>query len=243
MSLHINAPMHSVAETVLMPGDPLRAKFIAENYLEAPTCYNEVRGMLGFTGTYRGERISVQGSGMGIPSIAIYATELVTCYGVKNLIRVGTCGAMQPEVKIRDIVLAQTASTDSNYNKDTFRGWDFAPCADFSLLRRAFDAGRTAGVQPHVGNILCTDVFYREDKTVIDRLIQHGILAVEMESTALYTIAARHRAFALSILTVSDHLLTGESTTAEDRQISFRTMIEIALETALTANKTAPETF
>lgn len=218
-----------------MPGDPLRAKFIAETYLENPTCYNEVRGMLGFTGNYRGKRISVQGSGMGMPSIAIYATELIKDYNIKNLIRVGTCGSMQPNVQIRDIVLAQTASTDSSYNKDTFRGWDFAPCADFSLLQTAFKTAREARITPHVGNILSTDVFYREDKSVTDRMIQYGVLAVEMESSALYTIAARHQARALSVLTVSDHLLTGESTTPEERQTSFRAMMEIALETAFQA--------
>ena len=238
MSLHINAPDNSIASTVLMPGDPLRAKFIADTYLENPTCYNEVRGMLGFTGTYRGERISVQGSGMGMPSIAIYATELIKEYRVANLIRVGTCGSMQPTVQIRDIVLALTASTDSSPNKDTFRGWDFAPCADFFLLQTAFETARRAGITPHVGNILSTDVFYREDKSVIDRLIQHGVLAVEMESSALYTIAARHQARAVSVLTVSDHLLTGESTSAEERQTSFRAMMEIALETAVQASQT-----
>jgi purine-nucleoside phosphorylase len=238
MSLHINAPDNSIASTVLMPGDPLRAKFIADTYLENPTCYNEVRGMLGFTGTYRGERISVQGSGMGMPSIAIYATELIKEYRVANLIRVGTCGAMQPNVQMRDIVLAQTASTDSSSNKDTFRGWDFAPCADFFLLQNAYETARRAGIAPHVGNILSTDVFYREDKSVTDRLIQHGVLAVEMESSALYTIAARHQARALSVLTVSDHLLTGESTSAEERQTSFRAMMEIALETAVQASQT-----
>lgn len=235
MSLHINAPKDSIASTVLMPGDPLRAKFIAETYLENPTCYNEVRGMLGFTGNYRGKRISVQGSGMGMPSIAIYATELIKDYNIKNLIRVGTCGSMQPNVQIRDIVLAQTASTDSSYNKDTFRGWDFAPCADFSLLQTAFKTAREARITPHVGNILSTDVFYREDISVTDRMIQYGVLAVEMESSALYTIAARHQARALSVLTVSDHLLTGESTTPEERQTSFRAMMEIALETAFQA--------
>jgi purine-nucleoside phosphorylase len=174
---------------------------------------------------------------MGIPSIAIYATELVRSYGVKNLIRVGTCGAMQPDVKIRDIVLAQSASTDSNYNKDTFRGWDFAPCADFFLLRNAYNIALAVGITPHIGNIFSTDTFYREDRSVSERLTEHGVLAVEMESTALYTIAARHKARAVSILTASDHLLTGESTTIEERQTSFRAMMEIAPETAVQASQ------
>jgi purine-nucleoside phosphorylase len=233
MSIHINAPEHSIAPIVLMPGDPLRAKFIAETYLDNLLCYSEVRGMLGFTGTYKGKRISVQGSGMGIPSIAIYATELIKHYGATTLIRVGTCGAMQPMVKVRDIVLAQTVSTDSNYNKDTFRGWDFAPCADFTLLQKAHALALAAGITPHVGNVFCTDVFYRDDKSITNRLIDHGVLAVEMESTALYTIAARHKVRALSILTASDHLLSAESTPPEERQTAFRAMMEIALETAL----------
>jgi len=233
MSIHINAPEHSIAPIVLMPGDPLRAKLIAETDLDNLLCYSEVRGMLGFTGTYKGKRISVQGSGMGIPSIAIYATELIKHYGATTLIRVGTCGAMQPVVKVRDIVLAQTVSTDSNYNKDTFRGWDFAPCADFTLLQKAHALALAAGITPHVGNVFCTDVFYRDDKSITNRLIDHGVLAVEMESTALYTIAARHKVRALSILTASDHLLSAESTSPEERQTAFRAMMEIALETAL----------
>ncbi len=232
MSIHINAPQGAIAETILLPGDPLRAKYIAETYLKDVSCYNEVRGMLGFTGTYKGRRISVQGSGMGIPSIAIYTNELIAEYGVRNLMRVGTCGAMQERVRVRDVVLAQAASTDSSYNRNLFGGWDYAPTASFALLRSAYDFAVARGLQPHVGNIFSSDVFYRDDKTVTDRLAQYGVLAVEMETTALYTIAAKHGANALSILTVSDHLITGECTTAQERQTSFSVMMEVALETA-----------
>lgn len=234
MSIHINAPAGAIAETVLLPGDPLRAKYIAEKYLEDATCYNEVRGMLGFTGMYKGRRLSVQGSGMGIPSIAIYVSELISEYGVKNLMRVGTCGAMQAHIRIRDLVLAQSASTDSSFNRHVFGGWDYAPTADFRMLRNAYERAVAHGLEPHVGNILSTDVFYREDATVTDLLTKHGVLAVEMETTALYTLAAKHRVNALTILTVSDHLITGEATTAEERQTSFHSMMEVALETAIT---------
>ena len=233
MSVHINAPEGAIAETVLMPGDPLRAKHIAENFLEGASCYNQVRGMLGYTGTYKGRRISVQGSGMGLPSFSIYAEELIRFHGVKTLMRVGTCGAMQKHIQIRDIVLAQAASTDSSINRNVFGGWDFAPTADFHLLCAAYECARRRGIQPHVGNIFSSDIFYREDRTVTDRFIQHGVLAVEMETTALYTIAARCGVRALTVLTVSDHLLTGEATTALERQSSFESMMEIALETAV----------
>ena len=233
MSVHINAPEGSIAEIVLMPGDPLRAKHIAERFLENATCYNQVRGMLGYTGLYKGRRISVQGSGMGLPSFSIYAEELIRFHGAKTLMRVGTCGAMQRHVHIRDIVLAQSASTDSSMNRNTFGGWDFAPTADFALLCRAYECALGKGIRPHVGNIFSSDIFYRDDRTVTERFIQHGVLAVEMETTALYTIAARSGVRALTVLTVSDHLLTGEVTTPEERQTSFESMMEIALETAL----------
>ena len=234
MSIHINAPAGAVAETVLLPGDPLRAKFIAETYLQDVSCYNEVRGMLGFTGTYKGMRLSVQGTGMGIPSIAIYASELIAEYGVKNLMRVGTCGAMQAHIRIRDLVLAQSASTDSSFNRNVFGGWDYAPTADFRMLRNAYDKAQSRGVNPHVGNVFSSDVFYRDDKTITNLLTKYGVLAVEMETTALYTLAAKHGANALSILTVSDHLITGEVTTPQERQTTFQSMMEIALETAIT---------
>ena len=233
MSIHINAPVGAIAETVLLPGDPLRAKYIAEKYLEDATCYNEVRGMLGFTGTYKGRRLSVQGSGMGIPSIAIYASELISEYGVKNLMRVGTCGAMQPHIRIRDLVLAQSASTDSSFNRHVFGGWDYAPTANFKMLHSAYERAVAHGIEPHVGNIFSSDVFYRDETTVTNLLTKHGVLAVEMETTALYTLAAKHSVNALTILTVSDHLITGEATTAQERQTTFHSMMEIALETAI----------
>ena len=234
MSIHINAPAGAVAETILLPGDPLRAKFIAETYLQDVVCYNEVRGMLGFTGTYKGRRLSVQGTGMGVPSVAIYASELMAEYGVKNLIRVGTCGAMQAHIRIRDLVLAQSASTASSFNRNVFGGWDYAPTADFGMLRTAYDQAQSRGVKPHVGNVFSSDVFYRDDRTITDLFAKYRVLAVEMETTALYTLAAKHGANALSMLTVSDHLITGEITTPQERQNTFQSMMEIALETAVT---------
>ncbi|NIK75155.1 purine-nucleoside phosphorylase [Paenibacillus castaneae] len=231
MSVHIGAKQGEIAETVLLPGDPLRAKFIAETYLEDVTCYNQVRGMLGFTGTYKGQRISVQGTGMGIPSISIYVNELIQEYGVKNLVRVGTCGAMQEKVHVREIVLAQAACTDSSVNRHVFGGYDFSPIANFGLLKAAYERGMAKGLKLHVGNVFTSDTFYRDDKSVVEKLMAHGILAVEMESTALYTLAAKYGVNALTILTVSDHLLTGEETTSEERQSTFNEMMEVALET------------
>ncbi|MEH0156067.1 purine-nucleoside phosphorylase [Limibacter armeniacum] len=233
MSIHIGANPGDIAEVVLMPGDPLRAKFIAENYLENPVQYNNVRGMLGFTGTYKGHRISVQGSGMGIPSIGIYAHELITEFGVRKLIRVGSCGSFQPHVKIRDIVFAMSASTDSSLNKNAFRGMDFAPTADFGMLMKAYETATEKGIKPHVGNILSSDVFYGDDPDEWKRWAKYGVLAVEMETTALYSIASKLRAKAMTILTVSDSLVTSEETTSEERQNSFTEMMEIALEVAI----------
>ncbi|WP_027725397.1 purine-nucleoside phosphorylase [Tuberibacillus calidus] len=231
MSIHIGAKPGDIAESILLPGDPLRAKYIAENYLEDVVCYNQVRGMLGFTGTYKGHRISVQGTGMGIPSISIYVNELIKDYGVKNLIRVGTCGAMQKDVHVRDVILAQASCTDSSLNQHVFGGFDFAPIADFQLLKRAYEKGTEKGLNLHVGNIFSSDIFYRDDQTFVQKLMDHGVLAVEMETAALYTLAAKYGVKALTILTVSDHLLTGEVTTAEERQTTFNDMMEIALET------------
>ncbi|MFC7678448.1 purine-nucleoside phosphorylase [Paenibacillus sp. GCM10028914] len=233
MSTHIGAKPGDIAESILLPGDPLRAKFIADTYLEDVICYNEVRGMYGFTGTYKGKRISVQGSGMGVPSIGIYVNELISEYGVKNLFRVGTCGAMQEHVHVRDVILAQAACTDSAMNRHHFLGYDFSPIASFPLLKAAYDRGVEKGLNLHVGNIFTSDVFYREDKSAVQRLMEHGVLGVEMETTALYTIAARKGVRALTILTVSDHLLTGEETTSEERQTSFNDMMEVALDTAI----------
>jgi len=235
MSIHIGAKDGAIAPTVLLPGDPLRAKYIAKTFLENPVCYNEVRGMFGFTGTYKGQPISVQGTGMGIPSISIYIHELMDSYGVQQLIRVGSCGAMQQEVKVRDVILALSASTDSSVNQIRFKGLDFAPTANFDLVRSAYDIAAAKGFIPHVGNVFTSDSFYNEDPEVVKRLSAFQTLAVEMETTALYTLAAKFKRKALSILTVSDHLLTGEETTAEERQTTFNQMIEIALETATRA--------
>lgn len=234
MSIHIGAKKGEIAETILLPGDPLRAKYIAETYFEDVIQYNEVRGMYGFTGTYKGERISVQGSGMGIPSISIYANELITQYGVKKLIRVGTCGAMKEGVNIRDIVLAQGSTTDSQMNRMTFGGIDYAPLADFTLLKNAYDIATNKDLTTHVGNVFTSDMFYRDNgKEINDLLAKYNVLAVEMETTALYTLAAKYNRQALAILTVSDHVITGEQTTSEERETSFHSMMELALETAL----------
>ena len=234
MSIHIGAKEGAIAETILLPGDPLRARHIAETYLSDVVCYNEVRGMLGFTGSYQGKRVSVQGTGMGVPSISIYVNELIREYGVKNLIRVGTCGAMQQNVRLRDVVLAQASCTDSSMNDHYFDGYDYAPIADFNLLKAAYEKATQKGLKPHVGNVFTSDIFYREDKSTVEKLMQHGVLAVEMETAALYTIAARYGVRALTIMTVSDHLLSGEETTAAERQSTFNDMLEAALETAAT---------
>lgn len=233
MSVHIGAKQGEIAETILLPGDPLRAKYIAETYLEDITCYNEVRGMLGFTGTYKGKRISVQGTGMGIPTTSIYVNELINEYGVKNLFRVGTCGAMQKDVHVRDVVLAQATCTDSSMNRHVFGGYDYSPIASFSLLKSAYDNAVAKGMNVHVGNIFTSDMFYRDDKSIVQKLMDYGVMAVEMETTALYTLAAKYGVNALTILTVSDHLLTGEETTSQERQTTFNDMMEVALETAI----------
>ncbi|MGM8365172.1 purine-nucleoside phosphorylase [Virgibacillus sp. W0181] len=234
MSIHIGAEQGAIAETILLPGDPLRAKYIAENYLESVEQYNDVRGMYGFTGTYKGERISVQGSGMGVPSISIYVNELIQSYNVNKLIRVGTCGALKKEVNIRDVILAQGATTDSQVNRMIFSGIDYAPLADFKLLKTAYEIGMNKGKDIQVGNVFTSDTFYRDNgEQVNDLLAKYNVLAVEMETTALYTLAAKYNCKALSILTVSDHAVTGEATSAEERQTTFHEMMEIALETAI----------
>ncbi len=232
MSVHIGAKENEIAETVLLPGDPLRAKYIAETFLDNPVCYNEVRNMFGYTGTYKGKRVSVQGTGMGVPSISIYVNELMASYNVQKLIRVGTCGAIQKDVKVRDVILAMTSSTDSNMNKLLFDGIDYAPTADFDLLKKAYDTGVQKGLNLKVGNVFTADQFYN-DKANHELWAKYGILAVEMETTALYTLAAKYGRQALSILTVSDHILTGEETTAEERQTTFNDMIEVALDAAI----------
>lgn len=234
MSVHIGAKKGEIADTILLPGDPLRAKFIAENFLEEVKQYNNVRGMYGFTGTYKGKQISVQGTGMGVPSISIYVNELIQEYDVKKLIRVGTCGAMKEEVKIRDIILAQGATTDSQVNRVIFGGIDYAPLADFQLLINAYHISTEKGHDPKVGSVFTSDAFYRDNGDEINQLLRtYNVLAVEMETSALYTLAAKFNRQALSILTVSDHVITGEQTSSEERETSFRDMMELALETAI----------
>lgn len=234
MSVHIGAKQGDIADKILLPGDPLRAKYIAETFLEDVMQYNEVRGMLGFTGTYKGEQISVQGTGMGVPSISIYVNELIQSYGVNKLIRVGTCGAIQKDVNVRDVILAQGSTSDSRINQLVFNGIDYAPLADFELLKNAYDVGIAKGMNIRVGNVFTSDTFYRDNaKEVNELLAKYNVLAVEMETTALYTLAAKYDRQALSVLTVSDHILTGEETSAEERQTTFNEMMEIALEAAI----------
>ncbi|NLC94729.1 MAG: purine-nucleoside phosphorylase [Bacilli bacterium] len=228
---HISATSKDlIAETILLPGDPLRAKFIADNFLEDVIQFNAVRNMLGFTGTYKGKRISVMGTGMGMPSIGIYSYELINFYGVKNLIRVGSCGALQPYLKLYDIIIGMSASTNSNYLHQYNLPGTFAPTASFELLEKAVKVARELGVIYHVGNILSSDTFYDDDSEAWKRWAKMGVLAVEMEAAALYANAARAGANALTILTVSDSLVTHEETTAEERQTAFTNMMKIALE-------------
>ncbi|MDU1314587.1 MAG: purine-nucleoside phosphorylase [Clostridium septicum] len=230
--LHIMAKEGDIAETVLLPGDPLRAKFIAETYLENPVCYNNVRGMYGYTGTYNGKRVSVQGTGMGLPSHSIYVNELIRFYGAKRLIRIGSAGSINENVNVRDIVLAQSVSTNSGINKRRFKGMDYAPTANFELLLEAYNKGIEKGVNIKVGNVLSSDLFYDDTDVGIQLWADYGCLAVEMESAELYTVAAKYGVEALSILTISDHIFKGIETTPEERQESFTDMMEIALELA-----------
>jgi purine-nucleoside phosphorylase len=234
MSTHIGAKPGEIAERVLLPGDPLRARWIAETYLVDATCYSTVRSMFGFTGTYRGVRVSVQGTGMGMPSASIYAHELINDYGADTLIRVGSCGALSESLNLRDLVAASGASTDSAMNRMRFHGLiDYAPVADFGLLRTAVEVAERRGVEMRVGPILAADSFYTDRPDLYHTLADYGVLAVEMESAALYTIAARHRARALTILTVSDHIRTGEHMSADDRERSFADMAQIGLDVAI----------
>jgi purine-nucleoside phosphorylase len=234
MSTHIGAEPGEIAPRVLLPGDPLRAKWIAETYLEDAKCYSTVRNMYGFTGRYQGVPVSVQGSGMGMPSASIYYHELLVDYGAKTLIRVGTCGALTDEIALRDVIAASASSTDSAMNRARFDGLvDYAPVADFGLLRTAVDLATQRGIPLHVGQVLAADAFYTDRPDLYERLALYGVLAVEMETAALYTLAARYRARALTILTVSDHLRTGQHTTAEERQQTFGTMVEVALAAAI----------
>ena len=229
---HIAAENGAFAKTVLMPGDPLRAKFIAENFLENATLVNNVRGIQGYTGEYQGKKISVMASGMGMPSISIYAYELYNFFGVENIIRVGTAGGMNKKVHIRDIVLGQGACTDTNFALQFNLNGNLCPIADFSLLKKAYDIGNEMGLNMHVGNLYSTDVFYNDDNTNTEKWSKLGVLAVEMEAAALYMTAQRFGKRALAICTVSDHLLTGESTSSEERQTTFTDMKKPALEVA-----------
>lgn len=231
MSVHIEAAKGEIAETVLLPGDPLRAQWIAETFLENVVCYNKVRGMLGFTGTYEGKKVSVQGTGMGIPSTLIYCHELINEYGVKNLIRVGSAGSFQKEVKLRDIVIAMAASTNSTINKPRFLGADFAPTASYELFMKAALFAKEHQIDIKAGNILSSDDFYEEDPKGFQKWADYGVLCVEMEAAGLYSIAAKYKVEALAILTISDSLITGEKTTPGEREKTFRDMIRIALGT------------
>lgn len=232
MTIHIGAEKGDIAPTVLMPGDPYRAKWAAETFLNDARCINEVRGMLGFTGTWNGHPVTIQGSGMGMPSLSIYANELISDYDVQTLIRIGSCGGMQDHVGIRDVILAMTASTLSTPSRGIFKELNFAPCADYGLLCAAHDAAKAKGVTTHVGGIYSSDVFYDERPDLNEQLMRHGILGVEMEAAELYNLAARHGRRALAVLTVSDHLITHEALPAEDRERSFGDMVEIALAAA-----------
>lgn len=232
MTIHIGAAPGEIAETVLMPGDPYRARWAAETFLDDAKCINQVRGMLGYTGTWKGNRVTIQGSGMGMPSLSIYANELISEYGAKTLIRIGSCGAMQQHVQIRDLILAMTSTTLSTPSRGILRELNFAPCADFGLLRAAVAAAEARSAPCHVGGIYSSDVFYDERPDLNEQMTRHGILGVEMEAAELYILAARHKVRALAVLTVSDHLLTHEALPSEDREKSFGDMVEIALEAA-----------
>lgn len=233
MSTHIGAKPNEIASTVLMPGDPRRAKYIAETYLDNPVCYSQVRNMLGYTGTYQGKRISVQGSGMGIPSLAIYTTELIKEYGVKTIYRVGSCGGMSPDVKIRDVILGEAGTTDSSIIANTFGpGIYYSPIADFGLLDAAYHTAEDMGIKTKIGNIFAADRFYN-DELDLKKLTDYGVLATEMETAGLYLLAAKYHIRALTILTVSDHLLTGEALSAQDRETSFDEMAKLSLTTAV----------
>jgi purine-nucleoside phosphorylase len=232
MTIHIGAKPDEIAETVLLPGDPYRAKWAAETFLKDAVCVNEVRGMLGFSGTWNGHRVTIQGSGMGMPSLSIYANELITHYNAQTLIRIGSCGAMQDTIAIRDVIIAMTASTLSTPSRGIMKEINFAPCADFALLEAAVAAARATDSKVHVGGIYSSDVFYDERPDLTEQMTRHGILGVEMEAAELYTLAARHNRRALAVLTVSDHLLTHEALPSADRERSFGDMVEIALKAA-----------
>lgn len=232
MSTHIAAEPGQIADAVLLPGDPLRAKFIAENFLENAVCYNQVRNMFGFTGTYKGKKVSVQGTGMGQPSLSIYVNELFQFYDVKKAVRIGTCGAVQESTKVRDLIFAMGACSDSSIMNQRFGDLHYAPVADWDLLYKAVHAAEAKSVKPLVGAVVSSDLFYDENENW-KLWKKYGILGIEMETAELYTLAKKYGRQALSILTVSDHLVTGEATSSEERQKSFTTMMEVALETVI----------
>jgi purine-nucleoside phosphorylase len=232
MTVHIGAKKGDIAETILLPGDPLRARFVAEKYLNNPVCYNEVRGMYGYTGYYKGKRISVQGTGMGMPSIGIYSHELIVDYGVKNLVRIGSCGSFNKNIKVRDVLLAMSASTNSNFASQYDLPGTFAPTASYKLLEKAKKNADEKGIPVKVGNILSSDIFYDANPDAWKKWAAMGVMGVEMEAAALYMNAAKLGANALAILTVSDSLVTHELTTSEEREKTLTDMMEIALELA-----------
>ncbi|WP_050523941.1 purine-nucleoside phosphorylase [Pseudorhodobacter wandonensis] len=232
MTVHIGAKPGEIAETVLMPGDPYRARWAAETFLTDAKLVNEVRGMLGYTGTWQGHRVTIQGSGMGMPSLSIYANELIRDYGAQTLIRIGSAGAMQPNIKVRDLVLAMSACTMSTPSRGIFRDLNFAPTADFGLLQAAWKAAEGRDVATHAGQIYSSDVFYDERPDLTEQMQRHGVLCVEMEAAELYTLAARYGRRALAILTISDHLVTHEALPSDQRERSFGDMVEIALKAA-----------
>lgn len=230
MSTHIEAKRGEIAQDILLPGDPLRAKYIAETFLEKAALFNRVRNMFGYTGTWKGRPVSVMGTGMGQPSLSIYVNELIRDYGVKRLVRVGSCGSLRKEIAIRNVILAQAASTDSAINRTRFKGMDYSPSASFPLLLRAYEAAKAKGLSVRVGPILSSDSFYTEDPEEWKLWARFGVLAVEMETAELYTLASKYGVEALTILTVSDNLATGEETTSAERETTFHAMVELALD-------------
>ena len=233
MSVHINAKNGDIADKILLPGDPLRAEFIANTYLKNPVCFNKVRGMLGFTGEYEGQEVSVMGTGMGVPSISIYVHELINEFNVKRLIRIGTCGGMQEDLSLRDVIIAMSASANSGVNKNIFKGMDFAPTADFNLFKNAITKSEQLNIPYKAGGVLTSDLFYNPNPDEWKLWAAYGVLAVEMETSALYTIAAKFAVQALTILTVSDSLVKSTETSSEDREKTFTQMMELSLETII----------
>lgn len=232
MTIHIGATIDEIADTVLLPGDPMRAKWAAEQFLTSPRLVNQVRGMFGYTGTFNGNRVTIQGSGMGMPSLSIYANELIRDYNAQTLIRIGSCGGMQPNIDIRDIILAQTTTYVTTPSSTVMKEISFSPCADFELIKNAHSFADSKGFKTHVGNIYSSDTFYDERADLNEQMVRHGVLAVEMEAAELYTLAARFNRKALAILTVSDHLQTGEALPSDEREKTFAQMVEVALAAA-----------